>query len=52
MPREGIFAKVLIGGEIQIGDGIEIVMWGSIGKKSLTGSNGKNHEIWHGSGSG
>ena len=25
MPREGIFAKVLIGGEIKIGDGIEIV---------------------------
>ena len=25
MPREGIFAKVLIGGKIQIGDGIEIV---------------------------
>jgi MOSC domain-containing protein YiiM len=25
MPREGIFARVLIGGEIKIGDGIEIV---------------------------
>jgi MOSC domain-containing protein YiiM len=27
MPREGIFARVLVGGEMQTGDRIEIVSW-------------------------
>jgi MOSC domain-containing protein YiiM len=27
MPREGIFAKVLAGGQVKIGDGIEVVLY-------------------------